>query len=59
MPELPEVETMARDLAPLVIGATINGVWWDWPVAIRHPEPEAFRRDIVGRRVLHVSVSSS
>jgi formamidopyrimidine-DNA glycosylase len=54
MPELPEVETMARDLAPLVTGATIGDVWWDWPAAIRHPEPEAFRRDLVGRRVLHV-----
>ena len=44
MPELPEVETMARDLAPLVEGAEITAAWWDWPAVIRHPDPEAFAR---------------
>jgi formamidopyrimidine-DNA glycosylase len=28
MPELPEVETVARDLQPLVLGKTIQEVWW-------------------------------
>ena len=28
MPELPEVETVARDLKPLLTGKTIQGVWW-------------------------------
>lgn len=28
MPELPEVETVARDLRPLVLGKTILGAWW-------------------------------
>jgi formamidopyrimidine-DNA glycosylase len=54
MPELPEVETMARDLAPLLEGATIQGVWWDWEPVIRHPQPEAFGRAITGRRVSRV-----
>mgnify|MGYP000541343644 CR=1 FL=1 len=54
MPELPEVETMARDLAPLVDGATITGAWWDWAPVIRHPAPAAFERAIMGRRVLRV-----
>ena len=54
MPELPEVETMARDLAPLVVGATITGAWWDWAPVIRHPEPETFGAAISGRRVLGV-----
>ena len=54
MPELPEVETMARDLAPLAEGATITGAWWDWRPTIRHPEPEAFARVIEGRRVERV-----
>ena len=54
MPELPEVETMARDLAPLVEGATIDGVWWDWPAAIRHPQPEVFAERIRGRRIERV-----
>jgi formamidopyrimidine-DNA glycosylase len=54
MPELPEVETMARDLAPLLEGATIDGAWWDWEPVIRHPEPAAFARAIRGRRVERV-----
>ena len=55
MPELPEVETMARDLAPLVEGATISGAWWDWAPVIRYPSPEAFADRIKGRRVERVS----
>ncbi|MFO7530940.1 MAG: bifunctional DNA-formamidopyrimidine glycosylase/DNA-(apurinic or apyrimidinic site) lyase [Candidatus Limnocylindrales bacterium] len=54
MPELPEVETMARDLDPLLTGATITDAWWDWPRVIRHPEPEAFVAAIRGRRVERV-----
>ena len=45
---------MARDLAPLVDGATITGVWWDWPAVIRHPQPEVFEHAVMGRRVLRV-----
>ena len=51
MPELPEVETMARDLAPLLRGATIEAAWWDWDKVIRHPSPEAFGRAIAGRTI--------
>jgi formamidopyrimidine-DNA glycosylase len=54
MPELPEVETMARDLAPLIVGSRIGAAWWDWPRVIRHPEPEAFGAAIVGRAILRV-----
>jgi formamidopyrimidine-DNA glycosylase len=54
MPELPEVETMARDLSPLLTGATITDAWWDWEKAIRHPSPGEFRDRIVGARVLGV-----
>src|SRR5512134_1082620 len=46
---------MARDLAPLLTGATITGVWWDWPKAIRHPSPEEFRERVIGTRVLGVT----
>ena len=48
MPELPEVETMARELAPLVVGAEIAEAWTDWPPAVRHParvECQAVARD--------------
>jgi formamidopyrimidine-DNA glycosylase len=54
MPELPEVETMARDLAPLVEGATVEGAWWDWPAVIRHPQPAEFKRALQGRRIERV-----
>jgi formamidopyrimidine-DNA glycosylase len=30
MPELPEVETVARDLRPRIVGATIAGVRISW-----------------------------
>jgi formamidopyrimidine-DNA glycosylase len=54
VPELPEVETMARDLAPLLEGATILGAWWDWERVIRHPDAAAFGAAIAGRRILRV-----
>lgn len=55
MPELPEVETVARDLARHVVGATIAGVRGDWPRTIAsHPDVEAFRAAVVGRRVVSV-----
>jgi formamidopyrimidine-DNA glycosylase len=54
MPELPEVETIARELAPLVVGATSSGVWTDWPRAIRYPEPGEFGRAIAGREIIAV-----
>ena len=45
---------MARDLAPLISGATITEAWWDWPKTIRHPEPDAFSELVAGREVLSV-----
>jgi formamidopyrimidine-DNA glycosylase len=54
MPELPEVETIARELKPLVEGAVITGVWTDWPRAIRHPELDSFVNQVVGRQILDV-----
>ena len=52
MPELPEVETMALDLAPLVLGATIRDAWWDWGKVVRYPGVAAFRREISGLKVI-------
>ena len=46
---------MARDLAPLITGATILDAWWDWPPVIRHPAPERFRDGLAGRTVEAVS----
>jgi len=39
MPELPEVETVARDLQRWVAGATIAGVAVHWERTIAHPQP--------------------
>jgi formamidopyrimidine-DNA glycosylase len=55
MPELPEVETIARELAPRVVGRTITAFRTDWPRAIRHPSPEAFAAGIIGREILDVA----
>ena len=52
MPELPEVETVARDLRGLIVGATITGAVGDWPRTIAsHPTVEAFADAVAGRRV--------
>jgi formamidopyrimidine-DNA glycosylase len=51
VPELPEVETIARELRPLVHDAVVAEAWTDWPRAIRHPSPPAFAAGLVGRRI--------
>lgn len=49
MPELPEVETVARDLQRWVAGATINHATVHWERTIRHPQPaERFVAEIAG-----------
>ena len=49
MPELPEVETVARDLAPLVTGARIVDAEVLWERTIRHPQPpERFVAEVRG-----------
>ena len=49
MPELPEVETVARDLRGLVIGATITGARYDWPRTIAGVPPDEFEGWVGGR----------
>jgi formamidopyrimidine-DNA glycosylase len=51
MPELPEVETVARDLRRHVLGATIRDVAISWPRTIRSGDPELFAAAIRGRRI--------
>ena len=52
MPELPEVETVRRSLAPALEGATINGVSVDHPRMLRRqPRPRDFRDRLLGRRI--------
>jgi formamidopyrimidine-DNA glycosylase len=51
MPELPEVETVARDLRPRILGATIVGARTSWARTLRTHTPEAFAEAVAGRRV--------
>lgn len=48
MPELPEVETITRNLRPSLIGKTIRDVRNDWPRHIAKPGFEELRRRIIG-----------
>src|SRR4051794_6579895 len=54
MPELPEVETIARELRPLIVGRTIDDAWFDWPRQVKHPTPAEFIARIKGRQILSV-----
>lgn len=54
MPELPEVETVARDLRGLVIGCTITGVRCDWPRTIRTGDVEGFTAGVLGHCIVGV-----
>ncbi len=56
MPELPEVETVARDLQRWVAGATITGARVSWERTIRHPQPaERFVAEVSGGTIRCVS----
>ena len=55
MPELPEVETVARDLQRSVVGVTITGAEVHWDRTIRHPQPsERFAAEISGATIRRV-----
>jgi formamidopyrimidine-DNA glycosylase len=51
MPELPEVETIARDLRGLVTGARITGARGNWARTLRSHELQAFSAEIAGREI--------
>lgn len=52
MPELPEVETIARGLNRKVVGLKITNAWTDWAKTIKTHTLEKFRWEIKGRRIL-------
>src|SRR6185436_9909208 len=55
MPELPEVETVARDLQRWVAGATIQDAEVRWERTIRHPQPgERFVAELRGATISRV-----
>jgi formamidopyrimidine-DNA glycosylase len=51
MPELPEVETVARDLRPHLVGATIVGARSSWARTLRTHDALAFAEGVSGRTV--------
>src|SRR3990170_2960520 len=53
MPELPEVETIRRDLTPRIVGRTIAEAWVspDAPKLVQGEAADAFCRRLAGRRV--------
>jgi formamidopyrimidine-DNA glycosylase len=51
MPELPEVETVARDLRPKLVGAQIVGARCSWARTLRTHSPEAFAEAVAGHSV--------
>jgi len=53
MPELPEVETIRRDLLPHVVGRTVAGFRLSPGASrvIRDVDPEVFARRLIGRRI--------
>ena len=52
MPELPEVETIARDLDALLVGRRIESAVVRRPDVLRHISPRALRSRVRGARVL-------
>ena len=51
MPELPEIETVKRSLAPLLLGRRILAADIRRPVVIQHPDPDAFISGVTGREI--------
>lgn len=51
MPELPEVETIARELRSCLIGRTITGAEVRWARSIAMPSPAEFEQQVIGQMV--------
>jgi formamidopyrimidine-DNA glycosylase len=54
MPELPEVETVARGLREPLVGRTITGMMARWPRCIAFPPLDEFQGQIAGRQVVSI-----
>jgi formamidopyrimidine-DNA glycosylase len=55
MPELPEVETIARKLKPHLVGQAFSNVEILWDRSIDRPAPDVFRVKLTGASALNVS----
>jgi formamidopyrimidine-DNA glycosylase len=54
MPELPEVETFARQLKPALVGKTILAVDLRWNRTLAMPSPKKFKEQIRGQKIINV-----
>jgi len=54
VPELPEVETIVRDLRPRLEGRQVKAAEVGEPGDLRYPGPAEFRRRVTGRRLARV-----
>lgn len=54
MPELPEVETIRRDLGAKIVGRKITDVSFLWPKTLRDTPEKDFRKKVLGRRITSV-----
>lgn len=55
MPELPEVETIARKLEPDLLGKTIKDVNLRWARTLATPSPRKFKAQIKGQKIKEVT----
>ena len=51
MPELPEVETVVRDLNKKVLSRTFIGIWTDTNKIIKKPTFKEFEKKIKGKKI--------
>ena len=54
MPELPEVETIKRDLCDVIVGLKIVDVDFLWPGIVKGIDPDAFRETIKNNKIIDV-----
>lgn len=50
MPELPEVETVVRNIRTPLVGRTIESMWYNWRGTIQTPDPDIMAARIAGQR---------
>jgi len=55
MPELPEVETVVRDLKKRVVGRRVLDVWTDWPKYFRGMSLAQFKKNVVGKKIVGIT----
>jgi formamidopyrimidine-DNA glycosylase len=55
MPELPEVETIARALKPDLVGKTVLSADLRWTRTLATPSPKQFKDQIAGQKIIDIS----